>query len=113
MTIAAREAAYLRNLLLELGRPQETVTLNEDNQPAIDLLKRSAADGKSKHIDLRWHYIRQEVDNGHIHVQKIHTNDQAADGLTKPLDKVKFPLFKEQIGVVDCTIHIVVANPRG
>ncbi|PPJ52893.1 hypothetical protein CBER1_11827 [Cercospora berteroae] len=103
MTLAAREAAALKNLLYELGVQQGSVAIYEDSQPAIGLLKRSAADGKSKHIDLRLHYIRQEVDNGHISVHKVHTNDQAADGLTKPLDRIKFARFKEQIGIVDCT----------
>jgi hypothetical protein len=103
MTLAAREAAALKNLLQELGINQGPVAIYEDSQPAIDLLKRSAADGKSKHIDLRWHYIRQEVNNGHITVHKVHTNNQAADGLTKPLNRIKFIQFKRQIGVVDCS----------
>lgn len=102
MTLAAREAAALKNLLQELGVQQGPVAIHEDSQPAIDLLRRSAADGRSKHIDLRWHYIRQEVDNGHVTVHKVHTSDQAADGLTKPLDRIKFGQFKRKIGVVDC-----------
>ena len=57
MTLAAKEAAYLRNKLTELQRELSVITLLfEDDQPAIDLLKRTAADGKSKHMDLRWHY---------------------------------------------------------
>ena len=57
MTLAAKEAAYLRNKLTELQREPSVITLFfEDDQPAIDLLKRTAADGKSKHMDLRWHY---------------------------------------------------------
>jgi len=104
MTLAAKEAAALTRLLNELGIGDTTpVTIYEDSQPAIDLLKRTAADGRTKHIDIRWHYIRQEVDLGHITVKKISTHEQVADGLTKTLDKVKFEQFKQQLGVVDCT----------
>ena len=104
MTLAAKEAAALTRLLKELGIDDTTpVTIYEDSQLAIDLLKRTAADGRTKHIDIRWHYIRQEVDLGHITVKKISTHEQVADGLTKTLDKVKFKQFKQQLGVVDCT----------
>ena len=59
LSLAAREAAALRNLLFEMylddGNP---TTIYEDNQPAIDLLSKSTGDSRTKHIDLRWHYIR-------------------------------------------------------
>jgi ribonuclease HI len=102
--LAAKEAAALIRLLEELRADNiAPVTIYKDSQLAIDLLKRTAANSRTKHIDIRWHYIRQEVDLGHITVKKISTHEQIADGLTKALDKAKFKQFKQQLGVVDCT----------
>ena len=75
----------------------------EDNQLAIDLLgKPPGADSRTKHMDVRFHYIRQEVNRGTIMVFKIPTEYQAADGLTKPLNRLKHTAFKQLFGIVDC-----------
>eukprot|EP00253_Pinus_taeda_P015455 PITA_15455 len=55
---------------------------------------------RSKHIDIRYHYIRDMVQRGVIKLQHIGTYEQVADILTKPLGKVKFLNFEEQLGVV-------------
>ena len=104
MSVAAREAAILRRLISEVLQKQHSaVTLYEDNQPAIDLLgKPPGADSRTKHMDIRFYYIRQEVDRGAIMVAKIPTEHQAADGLTKPLDRLKHTAFKQLFGIVDC-----------
>ena len=109
LTVAAKEAAAIGRLLKELSPyqgPIEPIQLFEDNQPAIDLTKRPLSDGRTKHIDIRWCYIQQQINKGAIKVSWISTNDQAADGLTKALDRVKFAMFRELIGVVDCTSAI-------
>eukprot|EP00253_Pinus_taeda_P001847 PITA_01847 len=54
----------------------------------------------SKHIDIRYHYIRDMVQRGAIRLQHISTDEQVADILTKPLGKVKFLTFRERLGVV-------------
>ena len=104
MSLAAREAAALRRLVSEvLHEKHPAIVLHEDNQPSIDLLKRPpGTDSRTKHIDVRYHFIRQEVERGIIAVVKIGTNLQAADGLTKPLDKIKHERFKALFGIVDC-----------
>ena len=109
MTLAAKEAAAMRKLLNELlylGEDHHTIVLHEDNLPAIDLLSRTSSDGRTKHIDVRYHYIRQEVEKGAIKVAKVKTCDQVADGLTKALDRDRFGRFRLQIGVVDCASAI-------
>jgi hypothetical protein len=92
ISLAAHEAATLRRLVSEVLREQyPTVVLHEDNQPVIHLLiKPPGADTKTKHIDVKYHFIRQEVDRGAIIVVKIPTDKQAADGLTKSLDRIKY-----------------------
>eukprot|EP00253_Pinus_taeda_P002393 PITA_02393 len=54
----------------------------------------------SKHIDIRYHYIQDMVQRGAIRLQHIGTDEQVAEILTKPLGKVKFLTFQEQLGVV-------------
>jgi hypothetical protein len=105
MSLAAREATALRRLISEvLGQQHLTVVLYEDNQPAIHLLtKLPGADTKTKHMDVKYHFIRQEVDRGAITVVKIPTDKQAADGLTKSLDRIKHEQFKQLFGIVNCS----------
>ena len=54
---------------------------------------------KSKHIEIRYHFIRDMMQKGAIELQYILTDDQTADVLTKPLPRVKFEYFRERLGV--------------
>jgi hypothetical protein len=55
---------------------------------------------KSKHIDIRYHYIHDMVQRGAIKLQYVGTNDKVVDVLTNPLYHVKFEYFQDKIGVV-------------
>jgi hypothetical protein len=115
MSLAAREAAALRRLVSEVLQEQHpAIILYEDNQPAIYLLnKPPGADTRTKHIDVKYHFIRQEVNRGAIAVVKIPTNKQAADGLTKSLDRIKYEQFKHLFGTVDCSEAIATRMDKG
>jgi hypothetical protein len=54
---------------------------------------------RSKHIDIRYHYIRQEVVDGKVELFFIAGAENPADLLTKPLGKIKFTKFREQFGL--------------
>jgi transposase InsO family protein len=110
MSLAAREAAALRRLVSEvLQEKHPAIILHEDSQPAIYLLnKPPGADTRTKHMDVKYHFIRQEVDRGAIAVVKIPTDKQAADGLTKSLDRIKHEQFKQLFGIVDCSEAIAI-----
>ena len=71
-----------------------------DKQSGIRLSEYPVFHDRSKHIDIRYHYIRDMVQRGAIRLQHIGTDEQVADILTKPLGKVKFLTFREQLGVV-------------
>jgi hypothetical protein len=75
------------------------VSLKIDNQAAISLCKNSVHHERSKHIDVRFHYIRECVEEGMIKVQHVNTNDQLADILTKSLGKQKFIEMRKKVGV--------------
>ena len=83
---ATREAVWLRNLLHELGLLLEQPTLiNVDNQGAIDFAKSQTFHGRSKHIDIRHHFIRERISSHEIEVTHCASEDNLADVLTKAL----------------------------
>ena len=55
---------------------------------------------KSKHIEINYHYIRDMVQRGVVKLQYVVTDEQIVDVLTKPLARLKFEYFKENLGVL-------------
>ena len=88
---AAKEAIWLNRMLQELGfiTKDKQTGLYCDNQGALALAGNPAHHKRSKHIDIRYHCIREMVDNGHITIHHVGTQDQAADMLSKPLKDTK------------------------
>jgi transcriptional accessory protein Tex/SPT6 len=84
-----------------MGGEPEPPVLKVDNKSAIDLSKNPVHHDRTKHIDTRFHYIRECVDRRKIILEQITTQDQLADILTKPLDRVKFQHLRDRIGVVN------------
>jgi hypothetical protein len=81
---AACQGVWLRSLLGDLTNQEaEQVVLNIDNKSAISLCKNPVHHDRSKHIDTKYHYIRQCVEESKIEVNYVCTNDQLADILTK------------------------------
>jgi 2-polyprenyl-6-methoxyphenol hydroxylase-like FAD-dependent oxidoreductase len=93
---------WLRRLLADLTKKEvQKVSLKIDNQAAISLCKNPVHHERSKHIDTRFHYIRECVEEGMLKVQHVNTNDQLADILTKSLEKQKFIEMRKKVGVED------------
>lgn len=84
---AAKEAIWLKNFLVELAIPEveARVTLYCDNQAAILISKNPKKHGKAKHIDKRFHLVRDLVKKGEIYLEYIPTHLMLADSLTKPI----------------------------
>ena len=88
---ASQEAIWLRRLLKEFGSLfTEPFTIFEDNTACIHLSKNQTNFPKSKHIDMRYHFVREQVEEGQIILRKVDTKDNLADIFTKPLDRVQF-----------------------
>jgi hypothetical protein len=88
---AASQGVWLACLLGELlNQRAAPFTHFIDNKSAISLCKNPVLHDRSKHIDLRYHYIRDCVEKGKVEVEFIRTEDQKADILTKPLGRVRF-----------------------
>ena len=70
-----------------------------DNKSAIQLCKNPVFHDRSKHIETRYHFIRENVESGKI--TYINTDDQLADIPTKPLGRIEFQTLREKIGIVE------------
>jgi hypothetical protein len=99
---ASCQAVWLARLLAELrGREAGAVTLNIDNQSAIQLSKNPVFHDRSKHIDVKYHYIRECIEEGRVDVEPIDTKIQLADILTKALGRDQFLQLRSKLGLVD------------
>ncbi|XP_050150594.1 uncharacterized mitochondrial protein AtMg00810-like [Malus sylvestris] len=93
-------AIWLRNLLKELSMPQEEPTeIYVDNKSAIALAKNPVFHDRSKHIDTRYHYIRECIAREDVQVEYMKSQDQVADIFTKPLRQEDFVRLRNTIGV--------------
>ena len=99
---AAREACWLRNLYGELGLLQGEVPtlIRGDNKGSIAMAKNPQFLKRSKHIEIRWHWIRDLVQAGKICVESIHDPEQVADVLTKALPRPKHQKHTIAMGLV-------------
>ena len=73
--------------------------IHYDNQSCIHMSVNTVFYDKTKHIEIRYHYIRDMVQKGAVELQFVLTDDQIADILTKPLLKTKFDYFHRRLGV--------------
>ena len=94
------QVVWLRRLLGELtGMEGHPPALMVDNQPAIALAKNPVLHDLSKHIDVKFHFLRDCVDGGQIVIEFVETGRQLADVLTKPLGRLRLMELKEMIGM--------------
>ena len=70
-----------------------------DNQPIIALVKNPVLHDQSKHIDMKFHFLRDCVDRGQIVIEFVETGRQLVDVLTKPLGRLRLMELKEMIGM--------------
>jgi len=99
---AACQGIWLSRLLGELlGIQAPMVRLLVNNKSAIALSKNHVHHDRSKHIDTRYHLIRDCVDRGEVDIDHVGTTEQLADILTKALGRVRFVELRQQLGVVD------------
>ena len=100
-TYAAKEALWLCTLIFQLfGTSLPPTTLFSDNQSAIALTKEHQYHAHTKHIDIRFHFIRWIVEEGKIRIIYCPTDEMVADTLTKALPSVKVKHFATSLGLV-------------
>ena len=93
---------WMKKLLGDYGISQETMVVYCDNFSAIDISKNPVQHSKTKHIEIRYHFIRDLVDRKVVALEYILTERQNADIFSKPLDRSKFKSLHQVIGVITC-----------
>jgi hypothetical protein len=86
----AAEGVHLLHICYELGLPQKCLPLMEDNNACISYVENPIITDATKHIQVKYHYVRECVLTGQIKMQRVSSADQHADVLTKPLAEEPF-----------------------
>jgi hypothetical protein len=98
---AVREVKYLRQLMNELGCCQQGPTrIFSDSMSAIELAKNAKHHERSKHIDVRHHFIQECIDQGDVVLHYVNTKENVADLLTKGLSRDRTTAFLGQLGMI-------------
>ena len=91
----------MKKFLEELGQEQEDLKLYCDSQSAIHLSKNPMFHFRSKHIDIRYHWIRDVLESKQLKLEKIHTNGNTSDMMIKALPKEKLVRCRKSAGVME------------
>lgn len=92
---AVQEASWLKQVLEGLGEKVSSIPVYEDNEAALTLAKHPANHKRTKHIDVKYHIIRDKMLKGVVNIEPIRTHEQMADGLTKAVVGEKFHRFRD------------------
>jgi hypothetical protein len=97
-----REVVWLRKILAGLfGKMLDPTMIHCDNHRCVKLSENPVSYDSSKHVEIKFHYIRDMVQRKEVLVQYLPTVEQIADFLTKPLAKSKFEYFRDELGVIE------------
>lgn len=100
LSMATQEVVWLRRLFTDLEIPTtEPTMIMEDNQGAIAIAKNPVGHARTKHIDIRYHYVREAVEQQIIDIKFCSTKEMLADMFTKPLPRVQFEKLRSGIGL--------------
>ena len=100
---ACQELVWLRRMASNLGAPQDTVVLHEDNQSAIALADNGLRQHRrTKHIDTRYHLVCAAIARRVMRLQYICTQQMIADIFTKPLSEKQFVFLRSLLPMAEC-----------
>jgi hypothetical protein len=93
------QLVWMKQMLKEYDVEQDILTLYCDNMSAINISKNPVQHSKTKHIDIRHHFIRDLVENKIVTLEHVGTKEQIADIFTKALDAVQFEKLRGKLGI--------------
>ena len=99
MASCCAQLLWVKKLLHDYGITQDTMCVFSDNTSAINMSKNPVQYSKSKHIEIRYHFIRDLVEEKIVYLEFINIDNQKADIFTKPLDGPRFKSLCKTIGV--------------
>ncbi|GJT95008.1 putative RNA-directed DNA polymerase, partial [Tanacetum coccineum] len=103
-TTATCQGIWVSRLVQEItGKKTGPFVLYLDNNSAIELIKNPVFHERSKHIDWRYHFIRECVERGDVVIKYVCSKEQRADILTKPLPRIQFIEMRKMMGVKNIT----------
>ena len=100
-TQACKEAVWIQWILEELEHKQENIFLFCDNHSALHIVRNPAFHSKTKHFVVQYHFVREVVEKYILDMQKIHTTENLADALTKPINGDKFNWCRSSYGLIE------------
>lgn len=107
ITEGTKEALWLRRLFgeLKVQNPQDSTFIYGDNQGSLNLSHNPIYHGRTKHIEVRHHFIREKILSGEINLEYVPTDEQLADIMTKALGRTAFERLRNQLGLVRIDAH--------
>lgn len=100
--MATSQVYWLRKILGDIGMKQKEATeLFCDNQSAIAMSKNPVFHNRTRHINIKYHFIREAIEEGEVQLTFCKSEDQVANNFTKALPKEKFFKFRELLGVME------------
>ncbi|EPZ37091.1 hypothetical protein O9G_005746, partial [Rozella allomycis CSF55] len=101
----AREGLWMMKLIKELRIPRRwkprALKINEDNQSTIRIAQIYESNEKTKHIEQKYHFIRDKIEKGRIYLNYVNTKEMVADALTKGLAREPFEKHRESMGILE------------
>jgi hypothetical protein len=111
IALAVKEALWLMRWLQQVGIDITSVPINVDNTGAIAFAKNAQFSQRTKHVDIKYHFIQDHVEKGTITVHHVASENNVSDILTKALDRVKFEKLRRELGVTELgTVKELDAN---
>ncbi|GKC26802.1 hypothetical protein Tco_1034096 [Tanacetum coccineum] len=98
---ACQQALWMKQALIDYDVRLDDVPIMCDNKGAIDLSKNPVQHSRTKHIEIRHHFLRDNVQKGHISIEKVPSIDNIADILTKPLKHESFNYLRLGLGMME------------
>jgi hypothetical protein len=100
-SVARHKTVWLQKLLAGLVNLElEPTLIYWNNQSCVKLSKNPVFHNKSKHMEIKYHFIRDMVQKGAMELRYISTDEQIANILTKLLSRVKYEYFKDKLGMM-------------
>jgi hypothetical protein len=110
-TSTSQESIWLAAILKDLGFPQNNpIPIFEDNQGCISLIKNATDHARTKHIDIKYHFIRERVENKELKFMWLPTSNNQADILTKGFNPIPFKRLRSLLGLGHLSIEGGVRN---
>ncbi len=100
LTETFKEGIWINNLLNQIGIETKPFIVYEDNKGALESCKNTSNHGRMKHINLRYHFNRELVQQGIVKLKQCGTDKMIADILTKPLGASRFKYLRDKLQIV-------------